>query len=426
MKSILRMCKNKIGLITVPAQFGKKSTYRQATERLFKPILRLIMGNRPVMTIACLLFIFSGVKAVSAQVLQVTATKIETREFSELLKVQGNVESSSIARVSPRIPGPIEDIFVNEGDAVEANKTRLFVIDPVKLEMNLEIRRQELAIARLSLKEKEARLKQAQADLEKSKLDVNRSRLMWEDNSTSQDNFEKAQLKFKVSEATVEHTQTLIELDREQLKKAQLALSIAEKDFADSTVLAPISGRVSAKLQEPGEMAAPGKPILLIKDPDNTEVSAYLPAEYYHRVTVGQCQALITSYANQQIKTEVTFKSPEIIPELRTFQIKCIIPAADKNLVPGALAELSLILATRKGLAVPSTSLLNRNDGKVIFVADNGKARMVKATTGLENDGFCEVSGESLKEGDLVVIKGQHLLNDGQEIQLQTDEVTPR
>ncbi len=358
----------------------------------------------------------------SAQGLPVTAIPVEEKEFTEQLRVQGSAESASIARVSPRIPGPIDAIFVKEGDAVEANKTRLFVIDPLKLEKNVEIRRQELAIAKLSLQEKEARLKQAKADLEKSQLDVNRSRLLWEDNSTSQDNYEKAQLKFKVSEATVEHTQTLIELDREQLKKAQLALSIAEKEFADSTVLAPISGLVSAKLQEPGEIAAPGKPIILIKDPNNIEVSAFLPAEYYNRVMVGQCQAIISSYSSNSYKSSVTFKSPEISPDLRTFQIKCPVSADKAAMVPGALAEVILVLATRKGLAVPAAAILNRDQGKVIFVAEGNRARMVKVSTGLENNGLCEVTAENLKPGDLVIVKGQHLLNSDQEIELQKSE----
>ncbi len=368
------------------------------------------------------LFIFAVNCQASAEKLPVSVLIIEEKEFTEQLRVQGNAESASIARVSPRIPGPIEAIFVKEGDAVEANKTRLFVIDPLKLEKNVEIRRQELAIANLSLKEKEARLKQARADLEKSQLDVNRSRLLWEDNSTSQDNYEKAQLKFKVSEATLEHIQTLIELDREQLKKAQLALSIAEKEFADSTVLAPISGLVSTKLQEPGEIAAPGKPIILIKDPNNIEVSAYLPAEYYNRVRVGQCQAIISSYSSKKYTGNVTFKSPEISPDLRTFQIKCPVSADNAAMVPGALAEVTLILSTRKGLAVPAAAILNREQSKVIFVAEGNRARMVKVATGLENDGFCEVTADGLKAGDLVIIKGQHLLNSDQEIELQKTE----
>ncbi|HPW60418.1 MAG TPA: efflux RND transporter periplasmic adaptor subunit [Candidatus Rifleibacterium sp.] len=365
----------------------------------------------------------AGAQSSGAQSPAVTTTPVTARIFSETLRVQGNVDSASIARVSPRIPGPIEAIFVKEGDAVEANKTRLFVIDPVKLEKNLEIRRQELTIARLAIKEKEARLKQAEADLEKSKQDANRSRLLWEDNSTSQDNYEKAMLKLKVSEATIEHIKTLIALDQEQLKKAELALVIAEKDFADSTVLAPISGRISQKLQEPGEMAAPGKPILLIKDPDNIEVSAYLPAEYYHRVEKDQTKVGIKSYSGAEIKTVVSFKSPEISPELRTFQIKCQVADPNKMLVPGALAEVTILLAEKNGLAVPAATILNRDNGKAIFRVEGNRARMIMVTTGLENSGFYEVTAvnqaDSLKEGDQIISGGQHLINDGQQVQVQ-------
>ncbi|HNW11794.1 MAG TPA: efflux RND transporter periplasmic adaptor subunit [Candidatus Rifleibacterium sp.] len=380
-----------------------------------------------LLTAALFVIVFAaGTQSIEAQPLAVTTTPVTARTFSETLRVQGNVDSASIARVSPRIPGPIEAIFVKEGDAVEANKTRLFVIDPVKLEKNLEIRRQELTIAKLAIKEKEARLKQAEADLEKSKQDANRSRLLWEDNSTSQDNYEKAMLKLKVSEATIEHIKTLIALDHEQLKKAELALVIAEKDFADSTVLAPISGRISQKLQEPGEMAAPGKPILLIKDPDNIEISAYLPAEYYHRVEKGQTKAGIKSYSGAEIKTVVSFKSPEISTELRTFQIKCQVSDPNKLLVPGALAEITILLAEKNGLAVPAATILNRDNGKAIFRVEENRARMIMVTTGLENEGFYEVTAinqaDSLKQGDLIISGGQHLINDGQQVQMQTNE----
>ncbi len=386
--------------------------------------------NRPtnfLLTAALFFIIFTvGTQSIEAQSLAVSTTPVTVRTFSETLRVQGNVDSASIARVSPRIPGPIDAIFVGEGDAVEANKTRLFVIDPVKLEKNLEIRRQELTIARLAIKEKEARLKQAEADLEKSKQDANRSRLLWEDNSTSQDNYEKAMLKLKVSDATIEHIKTLIALDQEQLKKAELALVIAEKDFADSTVLAPISGRISQKLQEPGEMAAPGKPILLIKDPDNIEISAYLPAEYYHRVEKGQTKVSIKSYSGAEIKTAVSFKSPEISPELRTFQIKCQVSDPNKLLVPGALAEVTILLAEKSGLAVPAATILNRDNGKAIFRVEENLARMIMVTTGLENNGFYEVTAvnqaNSLKQGDQIISGGQHLINDGQQVQVQKND----
>ena len=353
---------------------------------------------------------------VCAQSIQVSLEEVNQREFQEILQVQGTVEAVNIARVSPRISGPIEAIYVKEGDKVEAGKTKLFVIDPLKLEKNLEIRKQEVVIARLSLKEKEAQLKQVSADYEKSKIDAKRARLLWEDRSTSQDNYEKAQLKFKVSEANFEHVNTLIDLAREQLAKAQIALTIAEKDYSDSTVYSPLTGVVSEKLQEPGEMAAAGKPIIIVKDPNDTEVTAYLPAEYYLKVSVDNTPVKVKSFMEIPEDAKVTYKSPEISPELRTFKIKCHTLNESKFMVPGGLANLTLVLETRNGLAVPTSSIVNRDGSKAIFIAENGKSKLIKISVGLENEGYTEVTSSQLKAGDKVIVVGQHMVNDGSSI----------
>ncbi len=363
-------------------------------------------------TILSVIFGFISM-TVCAQSIPVSLQEVTRREFKELLQIQGTVEAVNIARVSPRISGPIEAIYVKEGDKVEAGKTKLFVIDPLKLEKNLEIRKQEVVIARLSLKEKEAQLKQVSADYEKSKIDAKRARLLWEDRSTSQDNYEKAQLKFKVSEANFEHVNTQIDLSREQLAKAQIALTIAEKDYSDSTVFSPLTGVVSEKLQEPGEMATIGKPILIIKDPKDTEVTAYLPAEFYHKVTVGETPVTVKSFMEIPEDAKVTYKSPEISTDLRTFKIKCHTLNESKFMVPGGLANLTLVLETRSGLAVPTSALVNRDNSKAIFISENGKAKLIKVSVGLENEGLTEVTSSQLKAGDKVIVVGQHMVNDG-------------
>ena len=366
-------------------------------------------------TILSVIFGFISM-TVCAQSIQVSLEEVNQREFQEILQVQGTVEAVNIARVSPRISGPIEAIYVKEGDKVEAGKTKLFVIDPLKLEKNLEIRKQEVVIARLSLKEKEAQLKQVSADYEKSKIDAKRARLLWEDRSTSQDNYEKAQLKFKVSEANFEHVNTLIDLAREQLAKAQIALTIAEKDYSDSTVYSPLTGVVSEKLQEPGEMATAGKPIIIVKDPNDTEVTAYLPAEYYLKVSVDNTPVKVKSFMEIPEDAKVTYKSPEISPELRTFKIKCHTLNESKFMVPGGLANLTLVLETRNGLAVPTSSIVNRDGSKAIFIAENGKSKIIKISVGLENEGYTEVTSSQLKAGDKVIVVGQHMVNDGSSI----------
>ena len=50
----------------------------------------------------------------------VVTTAAARRTFERTLVVQGNVEAKRFAMVAPRIPGPIEAIYVDEGDAVVA------------------------------------------------------------------------------------------------------------------------------------------------------------------------------------------------------------------------------------------------------------------------------------------------------------------
>jgi len=344
---------------------------------------------------------------------------LQKKEFIWRLPLQGSVESAHEAKVSPRIPGPIEAIFVKEGDRVEAGITCLFQIDSMKLQKNVEIRKQEMEVARYSLKEKQTRLKQAQADLEKAQMDMTRVRLMWEDNSTSKDNLEKAQLKYRVSELSVEHAQAIIDLAGEQFKQAELAVKIAEKDYADSRVFAPMNGIVVSRMQEAGEMAAPGKPILVIKDPDHIEVVAHLPADYYHSVITGSTTALISTSGEDSAEAIISFKSPVINPALRTFQIKCQYPGRATRMIPGELANIVVVLSRRQGHAVPDSAILNRDGHRVIFTAESGKARMIKVECGLENDGMTEIFSDQLKPETKVIVRGQNMLEEGQAISIR-------
>jgi len=92
----------------------------------------------------------------------------------------------------------------------------------------------------------------------------------------------------------VRHAEALLALDKTRLEQVRLQLLMAEKDLADSLVIAPISGKVSQRFMEPGEMAAPGSPVLKIEDLTVLEVSVFLPEEHYARVEPDQTQMRIS------------------------------------------------------------------------------------------------------------------------------------
>lgn len=351
----------------------------------------------------------------------VVPAAIALREFAERLTVQGNVESKNVAQVNPRIPGTIDEIYVELGDTVEANKTRLFQTDSLKLTKAVEISRQDVAVARLGAREAEANLERIQADFDKAEIDYHRFKRLHEQNAVTLDVFERQESRYKQTAAGLKHAHTLVEHAAEKGRQAELALQIAEKNLSDSLVYAPISGRISHRFREPGEMGDSGRPVVRIAGMDPLEISAFLPAQHYPFVAAGESQVRIRVNGIDLGMQTVTYKSPTIESTLRAFQIKCLIAGPPEGVAPGAMANIDVVLQRRQALGVPAASVVTRKDQQVVFLLDGGRAIMVPVETGLSTDGWTEVRGDGIAEGAQVVRMGQFQLSDGMLVTVQQE-----
>jgi len=353
----------------------------------------------------------------------VVTTPVRIREFEERLSVQGTLEARDFAVVSARVPGTIEQIFVDEGDRVVAGNTRLFQIDALKLKRNAEMQAQEVSVTQYARIEAEANLDRVQADFHKAEVDYERFKRLLQKKAVTAEAMEGQESRYRQTEAMLRHARTSVDLAKEKEKKAESALAIAGKDLRDALVYAPITGRISQKIRETGETAQPGQPVLRIEDPAAIEVSAYLPAEYYNRIIPGETPMYIKVYGIESRDRVVSYKSPTINPQLRTFEVKCLIKEPPENFVPGALAEIAILLEMRKGIGVPSDAVQIRADRSVVFTVQDQTAYMIEVNTGLETDGWTEIRDSKLIENTPIVTMGQFLLNDGSAVRIQRGEV---
>ncbi len=349
----------------------------------------------------------------------VVARPIKLRTFERYAAVQGNLEAKKFAYVSPRIPGTIEEFFVDEGDKVVAGATRLFRIDSVKLEQAVEAGQKTLAIAESTEKQAQAGLEKLLVDFDKVQLDYDRYKRLYEKKAVTANAFELQESHYKQMQAAIKASQADIDLARSNIERAKADLLISQKDLADTTVYAPISGLVSKRLKEPGETGSPGEPALLITDNNSIEVSAYLPAQYYSDVVTGQTKMRVSVFGKEYGEQIIYYKSPTIENKLRTFEVKCRLDNSSQAIAAGAMADVKVIFETRQALAVPAVSVQKRVDGNVIFLAKDGKSHQVAVQTGLENDGMLEIASAGLNENDMVVTMGQNMLNDGTSVTVQ-------
>jgi len=352
----------------------------------------------------------------------VVLTPAREMTFEESLALSGNVEAKTTALVSARIPGTLEEVYVDEGDRVEAGKTDLFRTDSLKLTKAVEVARQETAVAESSVRERLAGLEELQADHEQNTTDVRRYERLHERGAATDHELEIQKSRQKQSAARIKHAEALVDLARAQLEQARSGLTMAQKDLADSLVNSPINGRVSERFREPGEMASAGTAVLKIEDLSVIEISALLPEEYYPRVHVGKTPMRIRVVGTDLGEHAISYRSPTIHATLRTFEIKCVLHDPPKHVVSGAIAEVGVVFAQRKGVGVPVSALETRAKGPVVFVSAGPTVRKVPIRKGLETNGFVEIRDAKIAAGAIIVTMGQNFLEDGDEVQVVEED----
>jgi len=280
----------------------------------------------------------------------------------------------------------------------------------------VEVAQRSLAVAECSVRERQANLARTRADSDKAKIDSERFKRLFKEGATTEDAFETRETRYLQAKASVSHAEASLDLAREQLRQAESQLAMARKDLADSLVLAPITGVVSERMLEPGEMANAGTVVLHIEDPSVLEVSCRVPSQYYKSVQVGQ--TLMRCVVNDiEVEEKVSYVSPTVDRARRTFEVRCLVKKPERGFVLGAMARIELVIARREGIGVPRHTVLDRADGKVVFVLDGDKARKVSVKTGWITEGDVEIL-DGLAEGTRVVTMGQFLLRDGSPVKI--------
>ncbi len=353
----------------------------------------------------------------------VVTTPAAVREFERALVVQGNLEAKSFAMVSPRVSGTIETILVDEGDAVVAGQTKLFEIDSANLAKQVQIKEHETIVSQSSSREAQANLERIEVDLHKAELDFHRFERLRERGAVTADAFEQQQSRYQQLQAARQLAEAQVELAAAKEAQSRAELAIAEKDVADAAVYAPINGKVSQRLQEPGEMGSPGHPVLRLDDTSVVEAAAFLPAQYYAAVIPGQTAMRLHVSGIDVGRHVITYKSPTIDPKLRSFEIKAVLTGPPDGVAPGAMTEMVVALENRQGLGVPSEAIQQRGGKPVVFVVENETARQVAVTPGIETDGWTEIADGELTEGAAVVTMGQYMVEAGAPVTVQKESL---
>lgn len=302
------------------------------------------------------------------------------------MQVAGTVISRDDAVLSAEVEGRLISI-VDVGTRVETGDTIARIEDT-----GLQLRAEELAA---EITRAEARLRFLEAELE-------RFRRLAETNLAAA--------------SQIDQTRSERDIAASDLVVGRSRLSQIEDQLDRTRIAAPFSGMVVERLAQAGERIAVGMAVVRLVNPDNLEVVARAPLNYYRFVRAGD-----------ELAVNVGLDAPLIAP-VRTvvsiggesqhvFELRLDV---SENLPVGQTVRVTVPTANvREVLAVPRDALVLRGDGIAVFIVDeDNTARRIRVTTGIGEGEWIEVQGP-IQEGDRVVIRGNERLRAGQQVVVQ-------
>ncbi len=187
--------------------------------------------------------------------------------------------------------------------------------------------------------------------------------------------------------------------------------------YNESPVVSPVDGVITSVPVSVGESVTASTPVATISGEKTLYIESDLPERYIGSIETGM-EAVFSSvaYPGRTFHAVISYISPNIDSATRTAHIELRITDDSSILKKGMYVTLDLVTEAEDDvMMVPLSAVYDYEGGKIVYVADEGKARMQSVETGSDN-GEMVIILSGLEADDEVITAGA--VNDGSSISI--------
>lgn len=338
--------------------------------------------------------------AKTAPPVSVSVARVQERDLPLYLAGVGTVTANASVVVKTRIDGQLDKVGFEEGQEVKKGQL-LAQIDPRALQ---------------------AQLAQAEAQRAKDAATLMNARLDLQRYTTLRSQDAATQQQLDTQKALVAQLEAAVKTDEAQVAYAKVQLSY-------TTINAPLSGRVGARLVDPGNIvhAADANGLVVINQIDPITLVFTLPEEAVvgiNRAQRNSQQPLkVIAYARDSQEVLATGKLVLLDNQINTtngtVQLKARFDNAGHKLWPGQYVNARLQMNSHgNALTVPAAAIQRNQQGTYVYAIDqDDKANMQPVKVDRIQEGVAVLAADSGVTADQrVVIDGQYKLKPGSRI----------
>ena len=339
----------------------------------------------------------TGMAAVDP-VVTVGAENITVAQLAELRSgptISGSLQPRTEARVRAEIAGPVEQTHADEGQRVRAGALLARLDDTAVRDAYLS--------AKSAVRTAESALQNAQRNLERS------SRLA-KAGALPERDLETAELNATNAEGA--------------LADARARLASAGKQLAQTTVRTPITGVISEREVDAGDVVTVGAELFRIVDLGSLRLEASVAASEIDRLKPGMPVEFGVSGYDRRFTGRIERINPTVDPTTGQVRIYVTIPNERQSLVSGLFAEGRVATDTRKAIGVPADAVDERGTEPVLHVVKAGRVKHLPVRLGVRDEATNLVEiASGVAAGDTVLLGSAQGVAEGATIRVSEEDV---
>jgi HlyD family secretion protein len=390
----------------------------------------------------------------SDKLLKVTTEKAQYRNILETVSADGNIQPTTIVKISPDVPGQIIELPVVEGQRVKKNDL-IAKIFPDTYRSAVDQAEAAYNSAKAALSNAQAQLVSSQAQDLNQKTVYERNKKLFDKGAIAQADMDASTAAFQSAEANLKSAQDNIDAAGFNAKSAEATMNEAHDNLVKTSVLSPIDGVIVGLLVKQGERVVgtdqfAGTEMMSVADLSNMEADVNVNENDIVNVKVGDTALIeVDAFINRKFKgvvinvsnsANVSANASSSVDQVTNFTVKIHILASsytdlmppgtnDSPFKPGmsATADIQVkegkhilsvpigAVTTRKGKGLMSDTGSGKSTtgakGQVaaadsahecVFIYNTGKCKMAKVTTGIQDADYIEIK-TGIKEGDEII-----------------------
>jgi RND family efflux transporter MFP subunit len=356
-------------------------------------------------------------KAASAPLaIAVQTAAVSTQQWPDVYEATGTVRARTAAVLSSKVMAYVRQVAVQVGDRVQAGQL-LVTLDARDLDTKVSAAEAAEAEVMSAIPEADSGVAGAKANLDLAQSTFQRMQELASKKSISSQEFDEASARLKSAQAAYEMARakrTQLDFKRAQVQQEIRGATIV-RDY--TRISAPFSGVVTAKSVEPGDLAAPGAPLLTIEREGAYRLEASVDESRLPFVKAGQTVDIALESLDRRLTAHVSEIVPAVDAASRTYIVKIDLPAMP-NLRSGMFGRAMFPLGTRKVSTIPPPAMVEHGQLQSVFVIEDGCARTRLVTTGERRQSAVEVLS-GLSEGEKLVSPVPAGLTDGARVEVR-------